>query len=96
MCPIRRRLSVPSEHGSCSPTAEVLSVGAAPTHSAVSGISSLSDSAAQGTELVTLAVSQADAERVIKVVGDGPALPGPAHAEFQYPPDPAPVQLFRP
>ncbi len=77
------------------PTAEVLSVGAAPTHSAASGISSLSDSAAQGTEFVTLAVSQANAERMIKVVETGlPYLvlrtPNSTH------PDTAPVQLFRP
>jgi pilus assembly protein CpaB len=78
------------------PTAEVLSVGAAPTHSVASGISSLSDSAAQGTELVTLAVKQADAERVIKVVETGMPYLALLTPNSHTHPDTAPVQLFRP
>jgi pilus assembly protein CpaB len=75
--------------------AEVLSVGAAPTHSVASGISSLSNSVAQGTELVTLAVSQDDADRLIQVVRIGmPYLvlvTSKSNTKF----DSAPPPLFR-
>ena len=77
------------------PKAEVLSVGAAPTHSVTSGISSLSAGTAQGTELVTLAVSQADADRLIQVERIGMpylALLTPASVTAS---GNAPLQLFK-
>jgi pilus assembly protein CpaB len=79
--------------------AEVLSVGPAPqsTPSTTSpGTSALSSATAQGAELVTLAVSQADAERVIQVAETGMPYLALLTPESHTHIDTAPVQLFRP
>jgi pilus assembly protein CpaB len=79
--------------------AQVLSVGAAPQstpNTSSAGTSALASSTAQGTELVTLAVNQADAERVIQIAETGMPYLALLTPESHTHNDTAPVQLFRP
>ncbi len=79
--------------------AEVLSVGSAPqsTSSTTSGgTSALSTAPAQGTEMVTLAVDQADAEKVIQIAETGMPYLALLAPESHTHNDPAPQPLFKP
>jgi pilus assembly protein CpaB len=80
--------------------AEVLSVGIAPqsTPSTTTspGTSALSSATSQGAELVTLAVSQVDAERVIQVAETGMPYLALLTPESHTHNDTGPVQLFKP